>query len=439
MSLLQKVKDFNSGRGVVAIILTICGVVGAFCAVVGTIYAIFFSGQSSNNAQQIGVKIVDAISTAGDHSPVIIGDHASVIMTKADDEFKAKYITSLEQRIDETKKQLADKQATINGLRADNSGIRADNSGIRADNTELRADIKVLKSQLRDLQAKLDNPEQDLKERLQALVSAERNLRELQSELPAEKFNEALSALANGDTSKADQLLAQVEADAQKHVLRAAKAAYQRGLIADNEVRYHDANKHFTKAINLDADNADYLNQVAVLRDKMGLYQEAEPMYRQALAIRKQTLGENHTLTATSYNNIATNLDDQGRYEEAEPLHQKALAIHKQTLGENHPSTATSYNNIAYNLGKQGRYKEAEPLYRQALAIDKQTLGENHPATATSYNNIASNLGKQGRYEEAEPLFEKAIAIMEAASLADHPNTQVMKNSLRVLQEKIKR
>jgi tetratricopeptide (TPR) repeat protein len=346
MDLRQKVKDFNSGKGVVAIILTICGVVGAFCAVVGTIYAIFFSGQSSNNAQQIGVNIVGGINNGGDHSPVIIGDHASVIMTKADDEFKAKYITSLEQRI-AIQKQLSDKEA----------------------------DNEVLKSQLRDLQAKLDNPEQALKERLQALQSAEQSLRELQSELPEEKFNEALSALANGDTSKADQLLAQVEADDEKYVLRAAKVAYQRGLIANNEIRYHDANAHFTKAINLDPDNAIYLNQAALLRDKMGLYQEAEPMYRQALAIRKQLLGENHADTAESYNNIALNLDKQGRYEEAESLHQKALAILKQTLGENHPHTATSYNNIASNLDDQGRYEEAEALYRQALAICKQALG----------------------------------------------------------------
>jgi tetratricopeptide (TPR) repeat protein len=278
---------------------------------------------------------------------------------------------------------------------------------------------------------------------VRTLQSAEQSLRELQPELPEEKFNEALSALASGDTSKARQLLAQVEADAdknaQKHLLRAAKAAYQRGLIADNEVRYNDANAHFTKAINLDADNADYLNQAALLRDKIGLYQEAEPLFKKALTIRKQTLGENHADTAQSYHNIAYNLNKQGRYDEAEPIYHKALAIRKQTLGENHPDTAESYNNIATNLYYQGRYEEAEPLHRQALAIEKQELGENHPSTARSYNNIAYNLNKQGRYEEAEPLFKKAIAVMEVASLADHPNTQVTRDSLKVVQGKIKR
>jgi tetratricopeptide (TPR) repeat protein len=421
----------QSFRGLVAIIL-------AVFVLVSGVYAIF--GQSP----QRNVKIGSGIRLMGDNSSI-------TIIEADDDELKEKYITSLEQRIDEIKEQLADKDA----------------------------DNEVLKAELRDLQAKLDNREQHFQQRVQALVSAEQSLRELQLELPEKKFNEALVALQSGDTSKVDQLLAQVEADNEKYLLHAAKAAYQRGLIANNEIRYDDASVHFTRAVALDPDNADYLNQAAILRDTMGLYQEAEPLYHKALAIRKQALGENHPDTATSYNNIASNLGEQGRYEEAEPtyhkaltirkqllgenhpdtaisynniagnlayqgryeeaepMYHKALAVFKQVLGENHPSTASSYNNIASNLAYQGRYEEAEPMYQQALAIYKQTLGENHPLTATSYGNLASNLAYQGRYEEAEPLYQQALAIMKAISLADHPNTKVMRDGLRVAQEKI--
>jgi pentatricopeptide repeat protein len=332
MSLWRKVKSFNSGRGVVAIIVVIC-------AVIGTIYPIFSGGDVNPNDK----KYLESLEQRLDEQ-------------NRNEVIKQKYIAMLEKRIDE---QHSDKQA-----------------------------------ELRDLQAKLDNPEQALQQRLQALGSAEQSLRELQSELPAEKFNKALLALANGDTSKADQLFKQVVTDAEK---QAAKAAYQRGLIADNEIRYNDANAHFTKAINLDADNATYLNKTAILRNTMGLYQEAEPLYH------------------------------------------KALAIFKKELGENHPDTAISYNNLASNLGDQGRYEEAEPLYHKALAIRQQTLGENHADTAQSHNNIANNLGKQGRYEDAERMYHKAIGVMEAASLADHPRTHEMRNSLKVVQGKINR
>jgi tetratricopeptide (TPR) repeat protein len=102
---------------------------------------------------------------------------------------------------------------------------------------------------------------------------------------------------------------------------------------------------HFTRAVALDPDNADYLNQAAILRDTMGLYQESEPLYHKALAIRKQALGENHPDTATSYNNIAFNLSEQGRYREAEPLYQQALAIMKATSLADHPNTKNLQQN----------------------------------------------------------------------------------------------
>ncbi len=76
---------------------------------------------------------------------------------------------------------------------------------------------------------------------------------------------------------------------------------------------------------------------------------------------------------------VAFYLNSVGRYEEAEPLFRQALEIRQRVLGEEHPSTAASYNNVAYNLDAQGRYEEAEPLYRQALEIWKATLPSAHP------------------------------------------------------------
>ena len=58
----------------------------------------------------------------------------------------------------------------------------------------------------------------------------------------------------------------------------------------------------------------------------------------------------------------------QGRYGEAEPLLAEALALRRETLGEAHPDTLHSINNMAFLYQRQGRYGEAEPLYAQALA-----------------------------------------------------------------------
>jgi tetratricopeptide (TPR) repeat protein len=75
-------------------------------------------------------------------------------------------------------------------------------------------------------------------------------------------------------------------------------------------------------------------------------------------------------------------------YKEAEPLYLQALELRKQLLGENHPDVATSLNNLAKLYESQGKYEEAEPLYLQALAIAEQALGENHPNTVTFRENL---------------------------------------------------
>ncbi|MFM7716653.1 MAG: CHAT domain-containing protein, partial [Microcystis sp.] len=157
-----------------------------------------------------------------------------------------------------------------------------------------------------------------------------------------------------------------------------------------------------------------------------------EPLYKEALAIIKQQLGDNHPLTASSLNNLAGLYESQGRYSEAEPLYKQALAISKQQLGDNHPDTAISLNNLAELYRVQGRYSEAEPLLKQALSIRKQQLGDNHPDTASSLNNLAGLYESQGRYSEAEPLYKEALAIRKQQLGDNHPDTATSLNNLAV-------
>ncbi|MCA2553140.1 MAG: tetratricopeptide repeat protein, partial [Microcystis sp. M04BS1] len=93
-------------------------------------------------------------------------------------------------------------------------------------------------------------------------------------------------------------------------------------------------------------------------------------------------------------NNLAGLYDSQGRYTAAEPLYLEALDLKKQLLGDNHPSVATSLNGLAGLYRSQGKYKEAEPLYREAINIATQVLGENHPHTQTIMENYKTMLSQ---------------------------------------------
>jgi tetratricopeptide (TPR) repeat protein len=195
--------------------------------------------------------------------------------------------------------------------------------------------------------------------------------------------------------------------------------------------RYEDAEPLYVQALELSKrllgenhpDVATSLNNLAGLYKSQGRYEDAEPLYVQALELSKRLLGENHPDVATSLNNLALLYESQGRYEDAEPLYVQALELSKRLLGENHPDVATSLNNLAGLYKSQGRYEDAEPLYVQALELSKRLLGENHPDVATSLNNLAGLYKSQGRYESAEPLYLQALQICEQSLGIAHPNT----------------
>jgi tetratricopeptide (TPR) repeat protein len=180
-------------------------------------------------------------------------------------------------------------------------------------------------------------------------------------------------------------------------------------------------------------DVAISLSNLALLYTVQGRYEEAEPLYLQGLELGKRLLEENHPDVAQFLNNLAELYCSQGRYSEAEPLHLQALKLRKRLLGDNHPDVAQSLNNLAELYRSQGRYKEAEPLHLQALELRKRLSGENHPNVARSLNNLAELYRSQGRYKEAEPLLLQALKLFRRLLGENHPDVATSLNNLALL------
>ncbi|MEI6371810.1 MAG: tetratricopeptide repeat protein, partial [Nostocales cyanobacterium ELA608] len=87
-------------------------------------------------------------------------------------------------------------------------------------------------------------------------------------------------------------------------------------------------------------------------------------------------------------NNLAVLYRNQGKYSEAEPLYLEALEMRKRLFTGDHPDVASSLNNLAVLYRNQGKYSEAEPLYLDALAMSERTLGANHRDTITVRDNL---------------------------------------------------
>ena len=107
-----------------------------------------------------------------------------------------------------------------------------------------------------------------------------------------------------------------------------------------------------------------------------------------ALSVSEKELGPDHPSTARSLNNLAILYNSQGLYEEALPLFQRALTISEQALGPDHPDVALSLNNLASLFLASNRKKEAEHLLERAARIMERALGPDHPLTKEVRQNL---------------------------------------------------
>jgi tetratricopeptide (TPR) repeat protein len=179
------------------------------------------------------------------------------------------------------------------------------------------------------------------------------------------------------------------------------------------------------------------LDTLAQELQAQGKHDEAEPLFREALEMDRETLGMRHPSTLIAINNLAQVLQAQGKYDEAEPLCREALEMERETLGDRHPDTLSSINDLGALLRAKGDLAAAEPLQREALKVRRETLGSRHPSTLNSINNLGALLKAKGDLATAELLFCEALEVYHETHGTRHPITCMAINNLdQLLEEK---
>lgn len=177
------------------------------------------------------------------------------------------------------------------------------------------------------------------------------------------------------------------------------------------------------------------INNLAVLYEFFGQYDQALPLYRRVLVIREKSLGSDHIDTAFSLNRLGRLYLQLGQYDQALPLFQRALLIREKALGPDQVSTAESLRNLAELYKRLGQYDKAMPLIQRTLDICEKVLGPDHPYTALSLNHLASMYGTLGQYDKALPLYQRALVIQEKILSPDDIETAASLNNLASLYE----
>ena len=132
-------------------------------------------------------------------------------------------------------------------------------------------------------------------------------------------------------------------------------------------------------------------------------------------AAAKAQFGINHTSYALALNTLATVRVAQQKYDEAEGLYRRAMAIREKVLGDDHPDVAHTLTNLSLVYSLQRKFGEAEVVLRRALEIQEKALGESDMTVAMTLNLLASACLAQGKHQEAKALHERGMSIIENA------------------------
>ena len=174
-------------------------------------------------------------------------------------------------------------------------------------------------------------------------------------------------------------------------------------------------------------DYALSLNNLGGLYKSMGRYEEAEPLYKEAIAIFKGTSpeGKASLLCRKPQQSCGIVCSPWGGTEK------RNRSIRRQwRYGRNFPRRgsilimrkASTILRDCMNLW--GGTEKRSRSYKEAMAIVKELLPKGkHPDYALSLNNLAGLYESMGRYEEAEPLYKEAMAIFkELLPKGKHPS-----------------
>jgi hypothetical protein len=111
------------------------------------------------------------------------------------------------------------------------------------------------------------------------------------------------------------------------------------------------------------------MNNLEVVYEYQGRYNEAKILDKQVLAVqKKKKLRAEHPDMLRTVNNLALVYESQDRYTEAE-------TVRGRKLGAEHPDTLTTMNNLVIIYRYQRRHDEVETLQKQVLAVRGKKLG----------------------------------------------------------------
>jgi tetratricopeptide (TPR) repeat protein len=220
--------------------------------------------------------------------------------------------------------------------------------------------------------------------------------------------------------------------------LEVAESLDDLGHLLTSRGRYDEAGPLLREALDMRreqlgdeaAATADSLNHLAKLQHLLGDFESAKRMRTEELRIRRALHAQPHVDLASACINMAALLHATEDWAAAEQLYLEALSIYDAVLPLDHPDRSDVLNNLGMLMKAREQLSDAEIMLRQALAIRSATLGDHHPNVARTLSNLGSVLIAAGRTEEAEQALRQALDLRLTVLGEHHPDVAVSQYKL---------
>ncbi len=168
------------------------------------------------------------------------------------------------------------------------------------------------------------------------------------------------------------------------------------GSVNQAQGLYEQAVQDFSRATEIEENNADTLRRLAAVYDQMSRPQDANASYRKAIAVQPGSY--------RAYSDFAIFYYRRGRYREAEDLMGRVIELT--------PNLDSGHGNLGVFLMDDGHYQAAEKEMLQALHLRE---------SAMNLSNLGALYNYEGRDQEAILFYERGLAI-GPPTVADYLN-----------------
>ena len=142
-------------------------------------------------------------------------------------------------------------------------------------------------------------------------------------------------------------------------------------------------------------------------------FEEAVSTQADTLALAEDMLGVEHWLTVAATRDLGYAYRQLGMADEADGYYNQAIAVASVTLGEEHPLTLEIYELLAELYSAVGALDESMAISEVVIAALTSSLGERHKKTIDARLNLVNNLESSSYYDLAQDLIEDICLTVE--------------------------